>query len=196
MNKAISLFGHTHVKSEITDFPASMPASDVYNWAKQVSKPSYSYSEVGAAASDHTHSGYATTSALTSLTSRVTSLEGSVDMAKLVHTEYCDERLDGDTTVSTFVNADYIIIRPALPVILAASGSNAASAVNIGADYKIFKGCSGWGHLSMEINDSSLNKTSANIKTFKVTFSSSGVVISGPKRETSSYYYQIEFYKQ
>lgn len=122
-----------------------MPASDVYNWAKQVSKPSYSYSEVGAAASDHTHSGYATTSALTSLTSRVTSLEGSVDMAKLVHTEYCDNRLDGDTTVSTFVNADYIIIRPALPVILAAIGSNAASAVNIGADYKIFKGCSGWG---------------------------------------------------
>lgn len=39
---------HTHTKSQITDFPTSMPASDVYSWAKQSSKPSYSASEVGA----------------------------------------------------------------------------------------------------------------------------------------------------
>lgn len=32
---------HTHTKSQITDFPSSMPASDVYSWAKQSSKPSY-----------------------------------------------------------------------------------------------------------------------------------------------------------
>lgn len=46
---------HTHTKSQITDFPSSMPASDVYAWAKAPSKPSYSYSEVGAAAASHTH---------------------------------------------------------------------------------------------------------------------------------------------
>lgn len=46
---------HTHTKSQITDFPSSMPASDVYAWAKASSKPSYSYSEVGAAAASHTH---------------------------------------------------------------------------------------------------------------------------------------------
>lgn len=39
---------HTHTRSQISDFPVSMPASDVYSWAKQSSKPSYSYSEVGA----------------------------------------------------------------------------------------------------------------------------------------------------
>lgn len=39
---------HIHTKSQITDFPSSMPASDVYNWAKQPSKPSYTASEVGA----------------------------------------------------------------------------------------------------------------------------------------------------
>lgn len=39
---------HTHTKSQITDFPTSMPASDVYSWAKQPSKPSYTASEVGA----------------------------------------------------------------------------------------------------------------------------------------------------
>lgn len=46
---------HTHTRSQITDFPSSMPASDVYAWAKASSKPSYSYSEVGAAAASHTH---------------------------------------------------------------------------------------------------------------------------------------------
>lgn len=38
--------GHTHTVSNITDFPSSMPASDVPSWAKQSSKPSYSQSEI------------------------------------------------------------------------------------------------------------------------------------------------------
>lgn len=59
-SEVITLIGaapssHTHTKSQITDFPSSMPASDVYAWAKASSKPSYSYSEVGAAAASHTH---------------------------------------------------------------------------------------------------------------------------------------------
>ena len=37
---------HTHTKSQITDFPTSLPASDVYAWAKASSKPSYSWSEI------------------------------------------------------------------------------------------------------------------------------------------------------
>lgn len=45
--------GHKHTKSEITDFPTSMPASDVYSWAKAASKPTYTASEVGAAAASH-----------------------------------------------------------------------------------------------------------------------------------------------
>lgn len=45
---------HKHKKSEITDFPTSMPASDVYDWAKQQNKPSYTASEVGALASNGT----------------------------------------------------------------------------------------------------------------------------------------------
>lgn len=39
---------HRHSKSDITDFPSSLPASDVYSWAKAASKPSYTASEVGA----------------------------------------------------------------------------------------------------------------------------------------------------
>lgn len=38
--------GHKHVKADITDFPTSMPASDVSAWAKADSKPSYTISEV------------------------------------------------------------------------------------------------------------------------------------------------------
>ena len=40
--------GHTHSRAQITDFPSSMPASDVYAWAKAASKPAYTASEVGA----------------------------------------------------------------------------------------------------------------------------------------------------
>lgn len=40
---------HTHTKANITDFPASLPASDVYAWAKASTKPSYTAPEVGAA---------------------------------------------------------------------------------------------------------------------------------------------------
>lgn len=39
---------HTHTKSQITDFPTSMPASDVSAWAKAANKPTYTASEVGA----------------------------------------------------------------------------------------------------------------------------------------------------
>ncbi len=33
-------------KSKISDFPSSLPASDVYPWAKEPTKPSYSFSEI------------------------------------------------------------------------------------------------------------------------------------------------------
>ena len=39
---------HTHTKKDITDFPESMPASDVYDWAKQPGKPAYTAGGVGA----------------------------------------------------------------------------------------------------------------------------------------------------
>ena len=47
--------GHTHSKSAITDFPTSMPASDVSAWAKAATKPAYNAGEVGAAPASHSH---------------------------------------------------------------------------------------------------------------------------------------------
>ena len=53
---------HTHTVSQVTDFPSSMPASDVSAWAKEPTKPTYTASEVGAAAASHNHSAADVTS--------------------------------------------------------------------------------------------------------------------------------------
>lgn len=45
---------HTHTKAQISDFPTSMPASDVYAWAKAPTKPSYTKGEVGLGNVDNT----------------------------------------------------------------------------------------------------------------------------------------------
>lgn len=45
---------HTHTKAQIKDFPTSMPASDVYAWAKAPTKPSYTKAEVGLGNVDNT----------------------------------------------------------------------------------------------------------------------------------------------
>ena len=37
---------HTHTKSQISDFPTSMPASDVHEWAKKNKKPDYAWDEI------------------------------------------------------------------------------------------------------------------------------------------------------
>lgn len=39
----------------VSSIPSSLPASDVYEWAKAKTKPTYTYSEVGAAAAAHHH---------------------------------------------------------------------------------------------------------------------------------------------
>ncbi len=43
---AMAPSAHKHTKADITDFPLSMPASDVKAWAKAATKPSYSWSEI------------------------------------------------------------------------------------------------------------------------------------------------------
>ncbi|MCX4327688.1 MAG: tail fiber domain-containing protein [Lachnospiraceae bacterium] len=55
---------HSHTKSQISDFPSSLPASDVKAWAKAANKPSYNWSEIGSKPgsfppSSHSHDSYA-----------------------------------------------------------------------------------------------------------------------------------------
>lgn len=42
---------HKHLVADITDFPTSLPASDVHDWAKAETKPTYTHEEVGALSS-------------------------------------------------------------------------------------------------------------------------------------------------
>lgn len=49
---------HTHTKAQITDFPSSLPASDVYSWAKASTKPNYSWGEITGKPSTFTPSGH------------------------------------------------------------------------------------------------------------------------------------------
>lgn len=49
---------HTHTKAQITDFPSSLPASDVYSWAKASAKPNYSWGEITGKPSTFTPSGH------------------------------------------------------------------------------------------------------------------------------------------
>lgn len=51
-----SATNHTHTKSQISDFPTSMPASDVKAWAKADTKPTYTAAEVGATTKDYVDS--------------------------------------------------------------------------------------------------------------------------------------------
>lgn len=96
---------HTHSKSQITDFPTSMPASDVYSWAKASRKPSYSASEVGAVPTSRTVNGKA-------LSSNITLSAGDVGAAASSHShKYAgSSSAGGDATWangSTYANYSY-----------------------------------------------------------------------------------------
>lgn len=97
---------HTHTKSQITDFPTSMPASDVSAWAKASTKPTYTASEVGAAPSSHTHNyagsssaGGAATSA-NALNPRIINKKTDLNALTTAGFYYCP----ANATVATLTN--------------------------------------------------------------------------------------------
>lgn len=67
---------HKHTKSQITDFPTSMPASDVSAWAKAATKPSYTKAEVGLGNVDNTADKDKSVKYATSAGSATTGLNG------------------------------------------------------------------------------------------------------------------------
>lgn len=104
---------HTHTAGQISGLPTSLPASDVYPWAKQPNKPTYSASEVGAAGSNHNHDDRYYTEAevnnlLSSIKTRLTKLEGSVDMAKLV---YSTAGMVGSNSFTKTYNAAFVRVK-------------------------------------------------------------------------------------
>ena len=89
---------HTHTKSQITDFPESMPASDVHAWAKAANKPDYTPVEIGAIAisqigisggvapTSHTH----TTSDITNLDLTPYQLQQMASAVTIAGSSYTD----------------------------------------------------------------------------------------------------------
>jgi len=67
---------HKHKKADITDFPTSMPASDVSAWAKAATKPSYTKAEVGLGNVDNTADKDKSVKYATSAGSATTGLNG------------------------------------------------------------------------------------------------------------------------
>ena len=190
---------HTHTKKDITDFPESMPASDVYDWAKQPNKPAYTAGEVGAAPSGHTHDDRYYTEAevnnlLSAIKTRLTKLEGSVDMAKLVYTLSCNG-ISGSTV--TYANADFIVVKP---VGLVSSTTSNSAAGNVAATsqvapsdgYKIMKGCSGQATVGTRVQNG-YNSSYFNFSNTTVNYGSDGAVTFS---DVDNAYCNIEFYKQ
>ena len=104
---------HTHTAGQISGLPTSLPASDVYPWAKQPNKPAYTAGEVGAAPSGHTHDDRYYTEAevnnlLSAIKTRLTKLEGSVDMAKLV---YSTAGMVGSNSFTKTYNAAFVRVK-------------------------------------------------------------------------------------
>lgn len=92
---------HTHTKSQITDFPTSLPASDVYAWAKASTKPSYSKSEVGLGNVDNTADSaksvkYATSSGSASSASKATGVVDYGATTKTIQIGYSGNGISGD----------------------------------------------------------------------------------------------------
>lgn len=152
---------------------------------------------------NHTHSGYATTSALNSLTTRVTSLEGSVDMAKLVYTfgGNCNiggdiESKDGTSVILCTYSAAYCLIRPAY--IHTIDGNTAPIENN--HYIKIMKGCTGSIALPAYVgNSKSGAKEEASIHTF--TYNTNGTLTLPYDYYDNGYYvhkvyFHAEFYNQ
>lgn len=74
---------HTHTKSQITNFPTSMPASDVYSWAKASTKPSYSWSEITSKPSTFTPASH--THTIANITNLQSTLDGKVPTSRTVN---------------------------------------------------------------------------------------------------------------
>ncbi len=90
---------HSHTKSQIEDFPTSMPASDVSAWAKATTKPSYVWSEIGSKPT-----GDASTLGITKLyTSTGNGTDGTITQQKLTEL-FNDVNDDLNTAIDSVID--------------------------------------------------------------------------------------------
>lgn len=192
---------HTHTKEQITNFPTSLPASDVYSWAKQPSKPTYTASEVGAAASNHNHDGRYYTEAevnnlLSSIRTRLNNLEGSVDMAKLVYSANVSVGIQG-AVGATYANADFVVVKPVGGTTYSSSSTGMTRETGATEGVKIMKGCDGRAYV-FSYYRSNRGDSSHSFMDLQVAYNANGQVVFGTSimSEYITVYCHLEFYKQ
>lgn len=124
---------HTHTKAQITDFPTSMPASDVYAWAKASTKPAYTKAEVGLGNVDNTADAnksvkYATSagSASTATTADRVTNTGSGSDAVARHVWFSDSSIE-----TARVSDDNFKYNPSGNLLTANISGNAATASSV-----------------------------------------------------------------
>lgn len=79
---------HTHTKSQITDFPTSMPASDVYSWAKAATKPTYTAAEISGVAREDANNDFIVSENQFNFIPDVGVLNGSGSAGTMVNINY------------------------------------------------------------------------------------------------------------
>ena len=104
-------------KSQITDFPTSMPASDVYDWAKSETKPSYSFDEITGDINKDINGNASSATALTSSAGSVTQpiyfLDGKpVACTYALYKSVPSDAVFTDTTYSDATQSDSGLMSP------------------------------------------------------------------------------------
>ena len=192
---------HTHTAGQISGLPTSLPASDVYPWAKQPNKPAYTAGEVGAAPSGHTHDDRYYTEAevnnlLSAIKTRLTKLEGSVDMAKLVYSASVSAKYGEPCTAATCTTADYVVVKPVGSISETSTGTSTTGMAMVGAtnhEYKIMKGCAGICTVYYRL--SSGRSDIFGLGLLEITYNSNGTgTFTADKDYKVSFH--LEFYKQ
>ena len=192
---------HTHTAGQISGLPTSLPASDVYSWAKQPNKPAYSASEVGAAGGNHNHDDRYYTEAevnnlLTSIKNRLTKLEGSVDMAKLVYSASVFAQWGEPCTAATCTTADYVVVKPVGAISETSTGTSITGMAMVGAtnlEYKIMKGCTGICTVYYRLRSGRSDIFSLGY--WEITYNSNGTVTFTANQDYQVSFH-LEFYKQ
>ena len=128
ISRQLSIHGHGHTFDSLASKPTtiagygitdsliyegdarltnSRPASDVYSWAKAATKPTYSYTEVGAAAASHVHAAATTSVAGFMSTTDKSKLDGIEEQAnKYVHPTKTARNVGGGAHFITAFTSD------------------------------------------------------------------------------------------
>lgn len=155
----------------------------------------------GKAAGSHNHDSRYYTEAeinnlLSSIKTRLTKLEGSVDMAKLVYSANVSVGIQGDVG-ATYANADFVIVKPVGGATYSSSSTGMTHEAGATEGVKIMKGCDGRAYVFSYYRPNR-GDSSYSFMDLQVAYNANGQVVFGTSSmsEYITAYCHLEFYKQ